>query len=265
MIFTMQPGFYPGLSWCCDNAAAALHTKPLIQHLDLSGCFVTSASAAAGLCSCFKTTVSLHTLVYNGQCNQPDAMLNALLNGIESLPSLSCLDLRGLFTERTLAGARLLQRRDRQGRGALELARHLPVLKSLAVGFELLTALGHRDGSNFLASQAVKAPNLSLISCSRSFQASQVDGRQNPPLSIAATDLVAVDIACRLCHSVLYEGLISYLLHPPQQGHISYELHTDVPPIEEAVSAVGGDETRLQCRRGCHGALWLIDGGSGQG
>ena len=62
---------------------------------------------------------------------------------------------------------------------------------------------------------------------------------------------------------MLYERLDAYVVHPPQQQHISYEIHTDEPPLAAAVAADGTDDSRLWCARSCQGQLWLVDHGSG--
>ena len=153
------------------------------------------------------------------------------------------LDLRGIFTERTLAALRLLLRTSSP---PVELVRSLPSLERLAVGFHTFSGVGAREGAEYLAAQCVHAPRLRCIGC-----------------TYAASSLVSLDVYCRICRSQLYRALDAYVVHAPQQRHISYELHTDVPPLPGAVAALSGDPSRLHCARNCQGDRWLVDGGSG--
>jgi len=61
-------------------------------------------------------------------------------------------------------------------------------------------------------------------------------------------------------------------VHPPQQPHITYEIHTDELPVHRALRAMprdvivpgasGIDDTCLQCVNDCQPGLWIVDGGS---
>lgn len=76
----------------------------------------------------------------------------------------------------------------------------------------------------------------------------------------------SIDIKCCKCGCVLYRKLKSYCLAPPQQGHISKEVHTNTSPSENCViHPIWNDSRRLTCSSGvdCHGFKWLVDGNSG--
>jgi hypothetical protein len=250
--------------WCCESVEKLLHAKPQLQALDLSHCFVSDAEAVARLVLGLPPT--LHTLSLHRGCNQPDAMLRQLLRGLPALPRLRCLDLRGILDERTLAGLRVLDRaqggaapsqgfvgmtiRRRSAPSATSLPVSLPALEALSVGFHLHSVLGAREGVQFLTAQAALAPRLRHIGCRVAAEAAW--GGMGP-----------VDIVCRCCGGTLYERLDAYVVHPPQQQHISYEIHTDEPPLAAAVQADGADDSRLWCARSCQGQLWLVDHGSG--
>ena len=81
--------------------------------------------------------------------------------------------------------------------------------------------------------------------------------------SAPAELLTPLRIECGICSRVLYEALDDYLIAPPQQPHIGYEIYTKCPPVATAVAPTEGDDTRLQCAGRCHDRLWLIDHGSG--
>lgn len=233
--------------WCCESVEKLLQAKPLLQALDLSHCFVSDAEAVARLA--LRLPPSLHTLSLHRGCNQPDAMLRHLLRGLPALPRLRCLDLRGILDERTLAGLRLLDR-TQGGHAATSLAVSLPALETLSVGFPLHSVLGAREGEQFLTAQAALAPRLRHVGCRVSAEAAW--GASMGPL----------DVVCRCCGGALYERLDAYVVCPAQQAHITYEIHTDEPPLAAAVRADGADDSRLWCARSCQGHLWLVDHGS---
>ena len=82
----------------------------------------------------------------------------------------------------------------------------------LAVGeTHLYTAIGVREGSDYLLAQERASPRLARIGCN-------IGCNALPP---------AIDVHCGLCGGWIYRRLTRYLVHPPQQPHISYELHTD--------------------------------------
>ena len=81
--------------------------------------------------------------------------------------------------------------------------------------------------------------------------------------SAPAELLTPLRIECGMCNRVLYEALDDYMIAPPQQPHIGYEIYTKCPPVATAVAPTEGDDTRLQCAGRCHDRLWLIDHGSG--
>ena len=233
--------------WSCESVERLLQVKPRLQALDLSHCYVSDSEAVARLA--LRLPPTLHTLSLHHNCNQPDAMLRQLLRGLPALPQLLCLDLRGILDERTLAGLRLLDRKQ-GGHAATALPVSLPALETLSVGFHLHSMLGAREGVQLLTAQAALAPRLRHVGCRVAAEAAW--GGMGP-----------VDIVCRCCGGTLYERLDAYVVHPPQQQHISYEIHTDEPPLAAAVRAEGDDDSRLWCARSCQGQLWLVDHGSG--
>ena len=233
--------------WSCESVERLLQVKPRLQALDLSQCYVSDAEAVARLA--LRLPPTLHTLSLHHGCNQPDAMLRQLLRGLPALPQLRCLDLRGILDERTLAGLRLLDRKQ-GGQAATALPVSLPALETLSVGFHLHSMLGAREGVQLLTAQVALAPRLRHVGCRVAAEAAW--GGMGP-----------VDIVCRCCGGTLYQGLDAYVVHPPQQQHISYEIHTDEPPLAAAVRADGDDDSRLWCARSCQGQPWLVDHGSG--
>ena len=127
------------------------------------------------------------------------------------------------------------------------LALQLPLLERLAVGFHSWSAFGIRDGAHYLKSQCAAAPRLRTIGC-----------------LTPASDLVPIDVHCGVCGTCIYSHLTEYVVHPPQQPHISYELYTDAAPLAASVRGYDGwDQQRLTCVNQCQGALWLVDGDSG--
>ena len=270
--------------WDTDTIGSLLLTKPRVEHLDLTGATTSSIVAVRAMAKALPPTLHTLTLRSRTSITHPDAMLDALLaRGVE-LPQLRSLDLQAVLSERSLMGLRLqLQLRRRResavpNRGPaaadvhaavaapphaatgatdgtaadadagmrLSFARALPALEVLSVGFHLFTAVGHHEGVDYLHEQQRLAPSLRRIGC-------LVDSTRCGPL----------DVHCRLCGTAFYKNLTEYIVHPPQQQHISYELHTNVAPIAAATHAVDGDDTRLQCARRCHERLWLVDAGSG--
>jgi hypothetical protein len=142
------------LGWCCEAVERLLRSKRLLETLDLSQLHVSRASAAGAMARAMPAATALHTLVV-GPSNQPDALLQQLVEHLPSLPRLSRLDLRGVLTERTLAGMALLRRRKEDHRGAAGLACRLPSLERLSVGFHVFTGPAvAREGLAFLAAQA---------------------------------------------------------------------------------------------------------------
>jgi hypothetical protein len=239
------------------NIKAALAAKPQVTLLDLAHCHVGGAGALEDMLSVLPS--ALESLSVTSDCNQPDLMLTTLRSTprVRELPRLMTMDLRGVLTLRTLAGLRMLRmRRDLDDKGSqppprpLEqtIALPLPHLERLAVGFHLFHLVGAREGTAYLNAQLAVAPKLCSVGC-----------------GIAADFLRAIDVRCGVCRRVLYAKLRAYVVHPPQQRHITYELHTDQQPIRTAVKELDGDPTRLQCIHGCHddAGLWLVDGGSG--
>ena len=281
-------------AWDCRSLSRLLVAKPLVASLDLTGVQALGTADVRTMAGLLPPALRMLTLRSSrerpaAELLHPDAMLDALLGRVESLPHLQCLDLQGVLTERSLAGLRLLQQQRREelsgpsaGRAAQQrrrplswllgggdgvsgaaaaavanedatasdarrgFARALPALEVLSVGFHTFTALGHREGREYLLQQLALAPRVQRVGC-----------------LIDSSLCVPLDIKCRLCGSTLYRRLSSYIVHPPQQPHITYELHTDVPPLAAATHAVDNDPTRLQCARRCHNQLWLVDGGSG--
>lgn len=188
--------------WDCSTVSKLLACKR-VHTLSLDHVRVAGASAAAQLAAALPST-SLHTLILSTSAQQPDVMLHALLERLESLPQLHTLDIRGVLTERTFAGVRLLQLRDPGG--SIQLVRTLPSLERLAVGFHTFTAIGIREGQSYLSEQMsrARAPRLQSVGC-----------------MFGVDRLVPIDIHCRLCQTQLYCRLTRYLVHPPQQPHIS--------------------------------------------
>ena len=72
--------------WSCLSVARLAVTKPRLITLDLTGCRVGEASAAAQMTTNLPET--LEVLTVSGGINQPDAMLYSLLAGVEALPRL---------------------------------------------------------------------------------------------------------------------------------------------------------------------------------
>lgn len=102
----------------------------------------------------------------------------------------------------------------------------------------------------------------------------QIRGRANcPPLrfNMCSGDRlpIGLHVSCGVCGSTLYECLTSFALLPPQQQHISCEVHCfDAPEAGNVrpASLLGGvSATCLTCTAGCHEQddLYLIDAGSG--
>ena len=200
-----EPQEHPPKGWSCESIAELSAVKPF-EVLDLTGVIVSSPQAAAALAAALPST--LHTLCIAGRpqdCAHPDAMLHALLSRVETLPRLRALDLRGIFTERSLAGVRLLAaahaRADKVGE-ALTLVRSMPALERLSIGFHCYTALGHREGEEYLRAQAALSPRLRNIGC-----------------LVPTSRLCPIDVRCRQCGTVLYRRLRDYLVHAPQQVH----------------------------------------------
>ena len=245
----------PPSRWRAASIAKLLQCKLHLRHLDLSGILIEAPGAAATIVRFLPST--LESLAIRDGCTQPDAMLAALLRSprLPQLTKLTSLDLSGVATERTLAGMRMLaapratDSEDGPLARAARMAIALPSLEQLSVGFHLWTALGAREGAAYLGAQCSTActPRLKRLGCNFSADALPA----------------AIDIHCGVCGGRLFDGVSSYVVHPPQQTHISYELHTDEPPTPSSVVAMDGDPTRLQCARGCHPTLWLVDMGSG--
>lgn len=230
--------------WCCESVSLVAAAKPRLRSLDLTDLHVSSAEAVVQMSACLPAT--LESLAVGSRINQPDAMLQHLLDGLEALPRLRQVDLTGVLNARTLAGMRLLTRDERSGATPSGLARTLPALERLSVGFSTFSHLGRSMGIDYLMAQAACAPRLRYIGC-----CFNVDLLQ------------PIDIYCRVCAGALYRNLDNYVVHPPQQGHISYEIYTDEPPIAAAVANLSGHPTRHHCARNCQGRLWLIDSGCG--
>lgn len=233
--------------WTSDAVLRLLHAKPLLQSLDLTQCAIASRDAADRLIAALPMT--LHTFVTGAAVHHPDAMLHAVLKGerLAQLPHLTSLDISGVCTERTLAGLRMLARQSAGGQAVDALAPSLPALECLSVGFHTFTALGVREGAQFLIAAYERSPRLCRLGC-----------------ALAAKSMpTAIDVACAVCGGCLWRALREYAVHPPQQPHITYELHTSQPPVACTVRAMDNDETRLQCVRDCQPGLWIIDVGSG--
>lgn len=243
--------------WSIESVLKLLSAKRHVVALDLSMARVPSQEACSAVLAALPT--SLRVLAVGSDCSQPDAMLNAIRKcpRLGTLPNLQALDLRGVLTDRTLSGMRLLMRKERRtdaegggagSQGVARLARVLPELRALAVGFHTYTQLGQAEGTSYLRAQCAMAPRLGAVSCM---------------LSLGVTDLGPLDVHCAVCRRRIFSNLTDYLVHPAQQPHITYELHTDSPPIGSAVSGLDDDETRLACVGRCQPSLWIVDGGSG--
>eukprot|EP00966_Prymnesium_polylepis_P328883 7384639-Prymnesium_polylepis.1 len=79
--------------WSCAAVARLAASKPRLQSLDLTNVSVSDAEAAARMSACLPAT--LECLAVTGGVNQPDALLRQLVDGLEALPRLRQLDLRG--------------------------------------------------------------------------------------------------------------------------------------------------------------------------
>ena len=225
--------------WNCDTISRLLSTKTKLRTLNLSSCIVPSAIAARQMAACLPTTLCELTNSDGLDAVGQNALLTELLPKLGRLPQLSRLDLRGLLTVQTMC--------ERAVASHPVMPIPLPSLKALAVGFHLFPRdpLGAECSLSFLLYQCRLSPQLQSIGC-----------------MVPAARLQAIDICCRECHEPLYQGLTSYLVHPPQQPHILYEIHTDQPPSPHLLPT-DGDPTRLQCQRRCHGQLWVVDARSG--
>jgi len=137
----------PSRRWDCNSVLSLLQAKPRLTALDLSGCKLPSQEAFAEVLQALPG--SLTSLSISHHCSQPDAALATMCrNKLNSLSNLAALDLRGILTERSLAGLGLLGRLGRADPGGgSSLAIPLPALQKLSVGFHTFTPFGHRFGT----------------------------------------------------------------------------------------------------------------------
>ena len=149
--------------WHCNSVLLLLRAKPRLLSLDLSGCKIASHQGLVQVLEALPN--SLTSLSIASNCPQPDAALAAIQScreRLSALPSLTALDLRGVFTERSLVGLRLLGRlleRARTGAssgagthsGASTTSSFilvLPHLQKLAVGFHTFSNFGQKFGES---------------------------------------------------------------------------------------------------------------------
>ena len=149
--FSSSPEDSRSMRWHCDSVLALLRAKWRLTSLDLSGCKLPSQEVFAAVLEALPS--SLTSLSISHDCNQPDAALATLRNckhHLNALPRLTTLDLRGILTERSLAGLRILGRLGRADPNVgPSLALPLPALQRLAVGFHLFTTFGQHFGAIF--------------------------------------------------------------------------------------------------------------------
>ena len=74
-----------------------------------------------------------------------------------------------------------------------------------------------------------------------------------------------IDVLCGMCKCKLYENLspFKYVIGEPTQSHFSFELFTNIEPIQDNVCKLNDNESMLNCKNDCHSPLWLIDHMSG--
>eukprot|EP01083_Nonionella_stella_P203739 743193_1 len=74
-----------------------------------------------------------------------------------------------------------------------------------------------------------------------------------------------ITVLCGQCDCVLFEELkpFEYVIKDPTQAHFSYELYTDIEPLDVNVVRLERNTSMLNCKNNCHEPLWLIDNGTG--
>lgn len=65
-------------------------------------------------------------------------------------------------------------------------------------------------------------------------------------------------VECSLCGAPLYDRLDKFLVGPPTQNHIGFEIYTHQPPDRDSVTPVHSLATRLNCKNNCHSAFGLF-------
>lgn len=59
-------------------------------------------------------------------------------------------------------------------------------------------------------------------------------------------------VSCGRCNQTIYDRLDRFVVGPPTQDHIAFELYTSQPPDLAATTSLAGSTTRRNCRRDCH-------------
>lgn len=65
-------------------------------------------------------------------------------------------------------------------------------------------------------------------------------------------------VECSICDAPLYERLDKFIVGPPTQSHIGFEIYTHQPPDRHSVTRVHSLATRLNCKNNCHSAFGLF-------
>lgn len=70
--------------------------------------------------------------------------------------------------------------------------------------------------------------------------------------SLTKAFLPPITIVCANCGEAIFKNLSAYLVGPPTQNHITFELFTDQEPDASSVAFQNFDETQRNCRNNCH-------------
>lgn len=137
--------------------------------------------------------------------------------------------------------------------------KHLQLLDGWSIRdrpLKLADGGGHMTLLNYLIQ---RFKNLQALSMTESLGAKRYRRLSNeffgPRFNTETADLLPpLRITCGRCSRTLYRSLTSYLLGPPTQGHISFELFTQQDPDYGATYAVENLHTRRNCAHDCHSA-----------
>ncbi|KAL1496675.1 hypothetical protein AB1Y20_014270 [Prymnesium parvum] len=225
--------------WSCVTIARLAAAKPRLRALDLAGCAVGGGGSAAAMCAALPAT--LQRLEVSAAVSEPAVLLASVLDCVAALPHLRSLGLEGILNQGTIE--ELVRRKHIVSYAGA--ARRMPSLEDFSLRLNAFTTRRRDEVTAFLKAQAAQAPRLRRIGCCFTLE-----------------ELRPLRIHCRVCGQTLYRDLCDYIAHPPQQRHISYEIHTDVPPIDDTVAPHSGHHDRLHCKSNCQGELWLVDAGT---
>ncbi|KAL1496676.1 hypothetical protein AB1Y20_014270 [Prymnesium parvum] len=255
--------------WSCVTIARLAAAKPRLRALDLAGCAVGGGGSAAAMCAALPAT--LQRLEVSAAVSEPAVLLASVLDCVAALPHLRSLGLEGILNQGTIE--ELVRRKHIVSYAGA--ARRMPSLEDFSLRLNAFTTRRRDEVTAFLKAQAAQAPRLRRIGwCVPRSQGPHVhtvaaSPRQTPDLTLdlniscfTLEELRPLRIHCRVCGQTLYRDLCDYIAHPPQQRHISYEIHTDVPPIDDTVAPHSGHHDRLHCKSNCQGELWLVDAGT---